>query len=108
MLDEKTGFVRAIDIANEMNYSKPSVSIALKKLKNDGFIEVDPSNGKVSLTKSGRTKAIEVYERHKILSSALIMLGVSEEVAKEDACKIEHDISEETFIKIKEFIQKGR
>ena len=87
MLSEKQNLVRAIDIANAMNYTKPSVSIALKKLKNDGYIVVDSQNGNISLTPQGKEIALSVFERHKIVSSALIMLGVSEETAKEDACK---------------------
>ena len=106
MLCEKQDLVRAIDIANSMNYSKPSVSIALKKLKNDGYITVDSQNGNISLTPQGQEIALSIFERHKIVSSALIMLGVSEETAIEDACKIEHDISDETFEKLKEFLMK--
>lgn len=106
MLCEKQDLVRAIDIANSMNYSKPSVSIALKKLKNDGYITVDSQNGNISLTPQGKEIAFSIFERHKIVSSALIMLGVSEETAIEDACKIEHDISDETFEKLKEFLMK--
>ena len=107
MLTEKQGSVRAIDIANDMNYSKPSVSIALKKLKNEGYIIVD-INGNISLTKDGYVIASEIYERHKIISSALIMIGVDEAIAKEDACRIEHDISNETFIQIKKFLSRQK
>ena len=106
MLCEKQDLVRAIDIANSMNYSKPSVSIALKKLKNDGYITVDNQNGNISLTPQGKEIALSIIERHKIVSSALLMLGVSKETAIEDACKIEHDISDETFEKLKEFLMK--
>ena len=108
MLSEENMVVRAIDIAKKMNFSKPSVSIALKKLKSEGYILVDEKNGNISLTKKGELKALEIYERHKILTSALMMIGVSEKTAKEDACKIEHDISEETLNKIKEFIAKEK
>ena len=107
VLSEKNEKLRAIDIANYMNYSKPSVSIALKKLKTDELIDVD-KNGIINLTNKGKEIAIEIYERHKIISSALIMIGVDPVVAKEDACKIEHDISHETFIKLKEFIERGK
>lgn len=107
VLSEKNEKLRAIDIANSMNYSKPSVSIALKKLKTDELIDVD-KNGIINLTNKGKEIAIEIYERHKIISSALIMIGVDPVVAKEDACKIEHDISHETFIKLKEFIERGK
>lgn len=108
MLSEKQNLVRAIDIATSMNYSKPSVSIALKKLKNDGYINVNDKSGNVTLTESGKKVALAVFERHKIVSSALLMLGVSEQTAKEDACKIEHDISEETFNKLKAFLEKSK
>lgn len=107
MLSEKHGTVRAIDIANDMNYSKPSVSIALKKLKNDGYILVD-NNGSITLTEKGNLIAVEIYERHKIISSALIMIGVDEKIAKDDACRIEHDISNETFLQIKKFMNKQK
>lgn len=107
MLSEKKKNLRAIDIATSMNYSKPSVSIALKKLKTNELINVD-NNGIITLTEKGRNIAIEIYERHKIISSALIMIGVDPNIAKEDACRIEHDISHETFIKLKEFIERGK
>ena len=105
MLSEKKGNVRAIDIANDMNFSKPSVSIALKKLKASDLITVN-DYGHISLTKKGFDIANEIYEKHKILSSIFIMMGVSEKTALEDACKIEHDISDETFLKIKQFVEK--
>ena len=108
MLTENNELVRAIDIASSMNYSKPSVSIALKKLKNEDYISVDDSNGNIRLTTKGYNVAIEIYERHKVLSSALMMIGVSEETAKEDACKIEHDLSKETIQKIKEFVERKK
>lgn len=106
MLSQNNDLVRAIDIANDMNYSKPSVSIALKKLKNEGFITVCEQTGNVSLTKKGKEIALQVYERHQIISSFLIKIGVNEQVAKEDACKIEHDISKETLQRLKEFLEK--
>ena len=101
MLTEQSDFVRAIDIATSMNYSKPSVSIALKKLKSEDYISVDETNGSIKLTSKGYNVAIEIYERHKILSTALIMIGVDPITAKEDACKIEHDLSKQTIAKIK-------
>ena len=107
MLSENNKRVRAIDIANNMNYTKPSVSIALKKLKKEGRIVVD-EHGNISLTETGKKIALEVYEKHKIISSLLIMMGVSEKTAKEDACKIEHDLSEESFTKIKAYLQKEK
>ena len=107
VLSETNSHLRAIDIASSMNYSKPSVSIALKKLKTDELINVD-TNGIITLTDKGKNIAIEVYERPKIISSALIMIGVDPIIAKEDACRIEHDISQETFIKLKAFIEKEK
>ena len=107
MLSENNKRVRAIDIANDMNYTTPSVSIALKKLKKEGRIVVD-EHGNISLTETGKKIALEVYEKHKIISSLLIMMGVSEKTAKEDACKIEHDLSEESFTKIKAYLQKEK
>ena len=107
MLSENNKRVRAIDIANNMNYTKPSVSIALKKLKKEGRIVVD-EHGNITLTETGKKIALEVYEKHKIISSLLIMMGVSEKTAKEDACKIEHDLSEESFTKIKTYLQKEK
>ena len=108
MLTEQNDFVRAIDIATSMNYSKPSVSIALKKLKSEDYISVDETNGSIKLTKKGYEVAIEIYERHKILSTALMMLGVDPVTAKEDACKIEHDLSKQTIAKIKEFVERKK
>jgi Mn-dependent DtxR family transcriptional regulator len=104
-LSEDNELVRAIDIATFMNYSKPSVSIALKKLKELEYINVDAQSGKVTLTEKGKDIAIQVYERHQILTSFFVSIGVSEETAKEDACKIEHDISKETLSKIKDFLK---
>ena len=108
MLTEQNDFVRAIDIATSMNYSKPSVSIALKKLKSEDYISVDETNGSIKLTSKGYNVAIEIYERHKILSTALIMIGVDPITAKEDACKIEHDLSKQTIAKIKEFVERKK
>lgn len=107
MLSENGKRVRAIDIANSMNYTKSSVSIALKKLKNNGHILVD-NHSNITLTEQGKKIALEIYEKHKIISSLLIMMGVNENTAKEDACKIEHDLSDETFEKIKEYLQKAK
>ena len=106
ILSQNNELVRAIDIANDMKYSKPSVSIALKKLKNEGYITVNEETGNVSLTESGKNVALEVYKRHQILVNFLVKIGVDEQVAKEDACKIEHDISKETLSKLEEFLNK--
>ena len=95
--------VRSIDVAKYMNFSKPSVSRAMGKLKEQGYIVIDPE-GYITLTKAGREIAEKIYERHTVLSALLKRLGVSEETAAEDACKIEHDISDETFEAIKRHI----
>ena len=96
VLEKRLDFVRSIDIVNEMNFSKPSVSIAMSKLKENGFIKVD-NNGHISLLESGREIAEKIYERHTVISGWLISKGVPREIALEDACKIEHVISEEAF-----------
>ena len=106
MLQNKNGSVRAIDIANDMNYSKPSVSIALKKLKANNLIEVN-NDGIITLTELGKTKALEIYERHTVITKFLLHIGVDKETALKDACKIEHDLSNETFNKLKEFCNKN-
>ena len=100
MLEEKNGLVRSVDIANELNFSKPSVSIAIKKLRQSGYIEMDGSS-LISLTPAGRAVAESVYERHRILTALLMALGVSEENARADACRLEHVLSDESWNKIK-------
>lgn len=100
MLSQKNGEVRSIDIVNEMNFSKPSVSVAMKQFRENGYILMD-ENGYISLTEKGLAIAEKVYERHTVLTKCLMQLGVSEETAKKDACRIEHDLSDETFEKIK-------
>ena len=100
-LHETQGLVRSIDIANHLHFSKPSVSVAMKKLRESGYIEVD-KEGYISLLPTGEEIARRIYERHKLLTQFFIHLGVSPDVAAADACKIEHDLSEETFQKIKE------
>ncbi len=105
ILQGKTGFVRSIDIANELGYSKPSISRAVGILRSDGYITVEP-NGQIILTETGLAKAEQVYERHVLIRSFLMEdLGVSAENAEEDACRMEHILSEETFSKLKEFIK---
>lgn len=101
ILKQRLGEVRSIDIVNEMHFSKPSVSVAMKKLRENGYIEMN-KDGYIHLTDLGHKVASNVYERHTLLTKFFTMLGVSEEVASADACKIEHDLSEETFVKIKE------
>ena len=98
--------VRAIDVGEYMGFSKPSVSRAMGLLKDSGYVYTDGS-GYISLTESGRQIAEKIYERHTILTKCLIALGVSEETAAEDACKIEHDISDESFSAIKRHIIKN-
>ena len=105
VIQKEKGRVRSIDIAYDMNFSKPSVSVAMKKLKENGYILVD-DNGFITLTELGKGVASKTYERHVVLTKALIKLGVSEENAKADACKVEHDLSEESFQAIKRFMQK--
>ena len=100
MLKERKGFVRSIDIANELDYTKASVSVAMKKLRESGLIEMAP-DGMITLLPEGMRIATAIYERHVLLSQYLIRLGVDPKVAAEDACRIEHVISEESFGKIK-------
>ncbi len=102
-LSQKKEFVHAIDVANELGFSRPSVSIAIKALKENGYIEV-LSNQALVLTSMGLNIANSVFEKHKALTKLLVSFGVSEKTAEEDACKIEHIISEETFTKIKEYL----
>ena len=103
ILSEKLDFVRAIDISEYMGYSKPSVSRAVGLLKNGGFISVD-GNGHITLTELGRKHAAKIYERHTILTKILTQIGVDEEIAAADACRIEHVISDEAFYAIKNYI----
>ena len=100
MLTRKKGYVRSIDVANELNFTKPSVSVAMKNFREDGYITIGQDGG-ISLTEKGMQVAERVYERHNIIAKALIALGVDETTAYEDACKIEHDISQESFEKIR-------
>ena len=106
ILSNQLETVRAIDIARDISFSKPSVSVAMHKLEDNGYIVIK-DDGAIILTENGRKVAEAVYERHLILTKALVLLGVSEEQAMIDACKIEHDISEETFSAIKETV-KGK
>lgn len=106
ILSNRLPEVRSIDIANEMSFSKPSVSVAMKNLKNNNYIEVS-AEGFIRLTASGKEIAESVYERHTLLSDWLIRLGVDPDTAVADACKMEHDISPESFKAIKQYI-RGR
>ena len=105
VLQRRNGNVRSIDIATELDYSKPSVSVAMKNLRENGYIEVN-SDGEITLLEKGREIAEKMYERHQVIAKALIALGVEESVAYEDSCKIEHDISIESFEKIKTYLIK--
>ena len=105
VLSKKQDNVRSIDICDHMGYSKPSVSRAVGLLKKAGHITVD-GNGYIQLTDSGMNIAKTIYERHTILTGSLVALGVSEETASQDACKIEHVLSDETFAVIKEHYNK--
>lgn len=105
VLYQKKPDVRSIDVAEEMGFSKPSVSRGVSILKRDGYLTVD-GNGFLELTDSGLDLAKKIYERHTVLSELLIKLGVSEETATADACKIEHVISDETLEAIKKYLKK--
>jgi Mn-dependent DtxR family transcriptional regulator len=103
VLSRKKGNVKSIDIVHELGFSKPSVSVAMKNLKNKKLINVDV-DGYITLTQEGLDIANRVYERHVLISDLLIELGVSSEVAAEDACKLEHVLSEESFQAIKNYV----
>ena len=105
ILQERCGQVRSIDIATKMNYSKPSISVAMKKLRESGYIQVDQA-GYITLTDSGYAIAAAIYDRHKVLTAFFISLGVNEKTAAEDACRIEHDLSPETYEKIRAHARK--
>ena len=101
MLKERQGQVRSIDIVNHLGYTKPSISVAMKRLRENGYIEMD-HEGYISLTDSGMEVARRIYTRHKWLTKFLVKLGVNEKTAEADACKMEHDVSDETFRKLRE------
>ncbi|MGN0150481.1 MAG: metal-dependent transcriptional regulator [Clostridia bacterium] len=105
ILKERFGYVRSIDIAHELNFSKPSVSRAISLLRENDYVTFDP-NGMILLTEKGQIVAEKIYERHNVLTRCLMALGVSEENASTDACRIEHVISEETFLKIKNHLEE--
>ena len=106
MIKKKNGYVRSIDVANELGVTKPSVSVAMRNFREEGYIIVDEGGG-ISLTDKGLEIAERVFERHGVIAQALILIGVDEETALEDSCKIEHDISQQTFEKLKEYINKN-
>lgn len=99
-LQQEKGQVRSIDIVAELHFSKPSVSVAMKKLRESGHVIMD-ENGLLTLTEEGEAIARRIYERHQILTRMLTALGVDQETAAEEACKLEHDLSDNTFEKIK-------
>lgn len=104
ILSNRKQFVRSIDIVNEMNFSKPSVSVAMKHLREKGHIIMD-EDGYITLTEAGLDIAKRIYERHLLISKILMKIGVEETTAMEEACRIEHDISQDTFEKIKNWLQ---
>ena len=105
ILSRKGISVRSVDIANELSFSKPSVSRAVGILKNNGFIDVD-KNGYITLTQAGNEIAERIYERHLVLTKWLVDIGVDEKTAAEDACKLEHDISTQSFEKLKAHLKE--
>ena len=107
VLKQERGLVRSIDVAQRLGFSKPSVSRAVSLLKEGGYLTMAPGEGWLELTEKGQRVAEEIYERHRCLSAWLAALGVPEEIAAADACKIEHDLSPETFAKLKEHIQRS-
>ncbi len=107
MLKNRNGYVRSIDIAEELDFSKPSVSVAMKNLRENGYIGID-ENGHISLQEKGLEIAERMYERHTLLSEWLMALGVTPETALEDACRIEHVISAESFAAIKAHVNDSK
>ena len=105
MIKLKKGYVRSIDVANHLNFTKPSVSVAMKNFREEGYISMD-ADGSITLTEKGQEIAQRMYERHQIIAKALKALGVDEATSYEDSCKIEHDISDLSFKKIKEHLEK--
>nr|WP_319487740.1 metal-dependent transcriptional regulator [uncultured Caproiciproducens sp.] len=105
MLQEKHGYVRSIDIAEELHVKKPSVSVAVKRLRENGYITMAEDN-LITLTDKGMEIASHMYNRHKVLTKLLVDLGVDVETARTDACKIEHDLSEKSFEAIQEYLEE--
>ncbi len=106
IIQEQSGQVRSIDVVNKLGFSKPSVSIAMKKLRESGYILM-AADGSITLTESGMEVASRVYARHKTITRLFELLGVPTEQASADACKVEHDISEETFGKIRDYVARN-
>lgn len=107
LLQKKNPFVRSIDIAIELGYSKPSVSVAVKKLVNEGLITVE-SGGKIELTELGEQRAIDVYDRHRIITELLVRIGANRVVAEENACRIEHVVSPELIEVIRASLKQNQ
>ena len=103
ILSREKNYVRSIDISEHMGYSKPSVSIAMKKLRESGYISMSP-DGLITLNESGLEIARQVYSRHKVITKLFVMMGVPQEIAAEDACRVEHDLSQETFDRIRDYV----
>ena len=107
MLKKRIGQVRSIDIVREMDFSKPTVSVAMKRFRENGYITMD-REGYITLTPKGQEIAERIYERHEVIAEILMKLGVPEKTAYEDSCRIEHDLSDETFAKIKEHYKHAK
>ena len=105
VLQKRNGYVRSIDIATELNFSKPSISNAMKQLSSKGYIQMDESR-LITLTEKGRKVAEQIYERHQLINELIEMLGVDSQTAAADDCKIEHVLSKETFEKFKEHVNE--
>ena len=103
MIRRRDGSCRSVDVASELGYSKPTISVMMKNLRENGYIRID-DGGELILTESGMEIALRMFERHEIISKFFMMMGVSEDTARKDACKIEHDISNETFEAIKKHL----
>ena len=104
MLKNKNGYVRSIDVAHHLNFTKPSVSVAMKSFREEGYVTVD-TDGNITLTDKGMEIAQKIYERHQFFAEQLIAAGVDQETAEQDACRIEHAISDTSFRKLKEKVQ---
>ena len=104
MMREKHGYIRSVDIAEQLGVTKPSVSYAVKRLRENGYLLMD-SDGHITLTEKGEAIAQRIYTRHKVLTEYLIEIGVPADKARTDACKIEHDICEETFLAIRNLLK---
>jgi DtxR family Mn-dependent transcriptional regulator len=107
MMREKRGYIRSIDVAEQLRVTKPSVTYTTKRLRENGYITMD-RDGLITLTDSGMEIASRIYERHKLLTEFFICLGVDAETAREDACRVEHDVSQQTFDAICRHAKRGR